>query len=134
MARQLHRLTAMGIAKLVDPGYYADGGGLYLQITLSGSRSWVYKFMLAGRSREMGLGALSVLSLAAARKEAVECRALVKQGIDPIENRRRVQTERAAADAPGVTFKQAAEAYIADRVPTWRNAKHAKQWTATLDT
>ncbi|MBN3726090.1 tyrosine-type recombinase/integrase [Burkholderia sp. Ac-20379] len=134
MARQLHRLTAMGIAKLVDPGYYADGGGLYLQITLSGSRSWVYKFMLAGRSREMGLGALSLLSLAAARKEAVECRALVKEGIDPIENRRRVQTERIAADAPGVTFKQAAQVYIADREPTWRNAKHAKQWTAILET
>ncbi|WP_244131956.1 Arm DNA-binding domain-containing protein [Burkholderia plantarii] len=110
----------MGIAKLVDPGYYADGGGLYLQITLSGSRSWVYKFMLAGRSREMGLGALSVLSLAAVPKEAVECRVLVKQGIDPIENRRRVQTERAAADAPSVTFKQAAEAAASLQTPPIR--------------
>ncbi|CAN0627105.1 Prophage CP4-57 integrase,integrase,Phage integrase family [Burkholderia multivorans] len=124
----------MGTAKLVDPGYYADGGGLYLQISSSGSRSWVYRFMLAGRAREMGLGPLSIMSLAAARKEAGECRGQVKKGTDPIEARRRVQIERAAAEAPGLTFKQAAEAYIADREPTWRNAKHAKQWTATLVT
>lgn len=73
----MNRLTALGIAKLVDPGYYADGGGLYLQISASGSRSWIYRFSIAGRAREMGLGPLSVLTLAAARKVAADCRASV---------------------------------------------------------
>ncbi|MCS6476440.1 Arm DNA-binding domain-containing protein [Burkholderia thailandensis] len=133
-SRQMNRLTALGISRLVDPGYYADGGGLYLQISASGSRSWIYRFSIAGRAREMGLGSLSVLPLAAARKVAADCRASVKQGVDPIVARRRAQVVRAAEDVPGVTFKQAAEAYIADRESTWRNTKHAKQWTATLET
>ncbi|VWD15283.1 tyrosine-type recombinase/integrase [Burkholderia contaminans] len=133
-SRQMNRLTALGIGTLVDPGYYADGGGLYLQISASGSRSWIYRFSIAGRAREMGLGSLSVLPLAVARKVSADCRASVKQGIDPIVARRRVQVQRAAEDTPGVTFKQAATVYIADRESTWRNTKHAKQWTATLET
>ncbi|KGU90714.1 tyrosine-type recombinase/integrase [Burkholderia pseudomallei] len=132
-SRQMNRLTALGIGKLVDPGYYADGGGLYLQISASGSRSWIYRFSLAGRAREMGLGSLSVLPLAAARKVAADCRASVKHGIDPIAARRRAQVMRAAEGAPGVTFRQAAEAFIADRASGWRNTKHAKQWTSTLE-
>ncbi|MGG2041161.1 tyrosine-type recombinase/integrase [Burkholderia gladioli] len=133
-SRQLNRLTALGISKLVDPGYYADGGGLYLQISGSGSRSWIYRFSLAGRAREMGLGSLLSLPLAAARKAAADCRASVKQGIDPIEARQRVRVERASAGSPGVTFRQAAAAFIADRESGWRSDKHIKQWTSTLET
>ncbi|WP_429582912.1 Arm DNA-binding domain-containing protein [Paraburkholderia youngii] len=68
-SRQLHRLSALRIAKLVDPGYYADGGGLYFQISGSGSRSWIYQFKLFGRLREMGLGSVTTVSLAEARAE-----------------------------------------------------------------
>ena len=68
--RQLHRLSALRIAKEIDPGHYADGGGLYLQIADSGARSWVFRFKLNGRVREMGLGPLSRVSLGEARKLA----------------------------------------------------------------
>jgi hypothetical protein len=68
-SRQLHRLTALRLGKLVEPGYYADGGGLHFQISSSGSRSWIFKFTLFGRTCEMGLGPLSSISLAAARAE-----------------------------------------------------------------
>ncbi|PVX84308.1 integrase [Paraburkholderia unamae] len=122
----------MGIGKLVDPGYYADGGGLYLQISASGSRSWIYRFTIAGRSREMGLGPLSLVSLAAARKEAMECRALVKERQDPIEARKDRDRERVAATAGAITFKDAAEAFIERRKGMWRSEKHKKQWSATL--
>ncbi len=70
--RKLHRLSALQVAREVDPGYYADGGGLHLQIALSGSRSWIFRYQLAKRSREMGLGALSSISLAEARAEAAD--------------------------------------------------------------
>ncbi len=70
----------MQVAREVDPGYCADGGGLHLQIALSGSRSLIFRYQLAKRSREMGLGALSSVSLAEARAEAARCRKL-----DPIE-------------------------------------------------
>ncbi|WP_408236981.1 MULTISPECIES: Arm DNA-binding domain-containing protein [Paraburkholderia] len=77
-SRQLHRLSALRIAKLVDPGYYADRGGLYFQISGSGSRSWIYQFKLFGRSREMGLGAASIISLAEARAEPARCQSTRK--------------------------------------------------------
>jgi hypothetical protein len=101
------------------------------QISASGSRSWIYRFSILCRSREMGLWPLSLVSLAAARKEAAECRALVKEKTDPIIARNKRSTER-AAEASSRTFKEAAEAVIDNRRPGWRNEKHAKQWTATL--
>ena len=78
--RQLQRLTALKIGKLDAPGQYPDGGNLYFQISETGSRSWIFKFTLRRRSREMGLGPLSLISLAAARAEAAKCRALLKEG------------------------------------------------------
>lgn len=136
VGRQLHRLNALQVSKEVAPGYYADGGGLYLQISTSGSRSWIFRFTIAGRSREMGLGPLSLVSLATARKEADECRRLVRQCIDPIQARNRRVRQRLleSRSSARFTFKEAAESYINDRQPTWRNAKHAMQWRTTMVT
>jgi hypothetical protein len=131
-SRQLHRLSPLRIAKLVDPGYYADGGGLYFQISGSGSRSWIYQFKLFGRSREMGLGPIATVSLAEARAEAVRCRALVKDKIDPIEARK--ETQRKAAAEGATLFRDAATTYIEKMSPSWKNKKHAQQWTNTLTT
>ncbi|WP_338152875.1 Arm DNA-binding domain-containing protein [Herbaspirillum aquaticum] len=87
-SRSLHRLNAVKVTKEVAPGYHADGGGLYLQISPSGSRSWIFRFTLAKRSREMGLGPLSAISLAEARSEAARCRKLLLNGVDPIDDRK----------------------------------------------
>jgi integrase len=133
-ARQLHKLTAMRVAKETEPGYYADGGGLYLQISNSGARSWIFMYTLFGRRREMGLGPLSQVSLAAARKEAAECRDLLRHKADPIEARKGAVRQRLADEAPIVTFREAATRYIAARDATWSNRKHAKQWTSTMQT
>lgn len=133
--RQLHRLNALQVAKENSPGYYPDGGGLYLQISPSGSRSWIFRYVLAGRAREMGLGPLSLLSLAAARKDAATNRQLLKDRIDPIEARKKTDHERLFKSATaGTTFRLAADAYIEDRKATWKNAKHAQQWTNTMKT
>lgn len=75
--RQLHRLSALRVAKEIAPGHYADGGGLYMQIADSGARSWVFRFRLGGRMREMGLGPLSRVSLGEARKLAAGYRQMV---------------------------------------------------------
>ncbi|VVE34079.1 tyrosine-type recombinase/integrase [Pandoraea commovens] len=132
-SRQLNRLTAIGISKEVKPGYYADGGGLYLQISASGSRSWIFKFTIGGRTREMGLGALAVVSLASARKIAAECRAQAKNRIDPIVARE-LHAVHVVTGAKRRTFREAATEFIQDRSGTWKNAKHAQQWTNTLVT
>lgn len=131
---QLHRLTAIRVAKEVEPGYYADGGGLYLQIAKSGARSWIFMYMLFGRRREMGLGPLTQVSLAAARKEAAEYRDLLKQKLDPIEARRGIVRQHRTDASPMITFREAAERFISDREPTWNNRKHAQQWKNTLST
>ncbi|MBB6590990.1 integrase arm-type DNA-binding domain-containing protein [Ralstonia solanacearum] len=132
-SRQIHRLNALRVAKEVAPGYHADGGGLYLQISSSGSRSWIFRYSLAKRAREMGLGPLSAISLAEARAEAARCRKLLGASIDPIEDRR--ERERAAQATPdGLLFRNAARDYIDAHRGSWKNAKHAQQWENTLDT
>ena len=118
----------------MKPGMYGDGAGLYLQVTGDGAKSWIWRYSLHGKGREMGLGSLSAISLADARTKAAECRRLRQDGIDPIEARK-AQRQQAALDAAkALTFKEAAETYIAAHGAGWRNAKHASQWTNTLAT
>lgn len=133
MRRALHRLSAQAIARAKTAGYLHDGGGLYLQITTAGARSWVYRFAL-GRRRDMGLGAFPAVSLATARNLAAGARALVAAGQDPIAARDAERTRQRLAAARGVTWDQAVAQFIAAHRPTWRNAKHAQQWTNTLAT
>lgn len=132
--RQLHRLTALQIGKLLEPGHYPDGGGLYFQITKSGARSWIFRYELHGRERAMGLGSIAQVSLAAARAEAAKCRELLKVKIDPIDARDREQARRSAEHIDARTFRVAAEDYIEKHQAGWKNAKHAQQWRNTLET
>ena len=132
MVRTLHNLSAAKVASLKKPGRYADGGGLYLQVTRTGSKSWLFRFMREGRAREMGLGPLTSLSLAQARTRAAEARLALVDGLDPLEQRRLSRTQAAIEAAGIVTFKRAAERYIEAHEATWKNAKHRAQWGSTL--
>src|SRR5262245_63325924 len=87
MARTTGRVTALKVSRAKAPGMYADGGGLYLQIT-EGGASWVYRYMLNGRAREMGLGPLALFGLQEARAKALDARRLRHEGVDTIEARR----------------------------------------------
>jgi integrase len=128
------RLTALKVERLKSkPGMYHDGGGLYLQITPSGA-SWVLRYMLNGKAREMGLGPVALFGLAEARVKALDARRLRHEGIDPIEHRRAAKVARALSDAKGITFRECAESYIKAHRAGWRNAKHAGQWEATIAT
>jgi integrase len=136
MAREIDRLTAFSVGRLKAPGMYADGGGLYLQVSGAESvaKSWIFRFMLNGRSREMGLGASHTISLKLAREKAAECRRFCHDGVDPIDARRAERAKARLQAAKSVTFKDCAAAYIAAHKPSWKNAKHAAQWKATLAT
>src|SRR5215470_9958861 len=131
MARTTGRLTALKVSRAKRPGMYADGGGLYLQVT-EGGASWVYRYMLAGRAREMGLGPLALYGLSEARTVAQDVRRLRHQGIDPIEARRAARAQTRLDAAKAVTFQQCAERYIASHRAGWRNPKHAEQWESSL--
>jgi integrase len=132
MPREVEKLSALAVAKLRRKGMHADGGGLYLQVTSGGAKSWIFRFKLRGRAREMGLGSLHSVPLAAAREAAAACRRQLAAGIDPIEARKVERSAAALEAARAVTFRQAAEAYIAAHRAGWRNEKHAAQWESTL--
>ena len=129
MARSLERLTALAVSRAKKPGYYPDGGGLYLHITSTGAKSWVYRFMLAGNAREMGLGPLPDTTLSEARGKALEARKLRREGIDPIERRKAVRALATLDASKAITFKECAEGYIASHRKGWRTEKHAELWT-----
>jgi integrase len=127
-------LTALKVERARDRGMYADGGGLYLRVTPDGTKNWVYRYMLDGRPRWMGLGPLALYGLQEARAKALEARRLRHEGIDPIDTRR-AQRARARLDAArAITFKECAESYVRAHRAGWRNSKHAGQWAATLKT
>jgi integrase len=140
MPRRLRNaLTALSV-KNAGPGRHADGGGLHLLVKEGGARSWVFRFMLNGKSRDIGLGAAGAggMSLADARDGATALRLKVKAGIDPLSERQEAEARaKAAAQASVaviVTFEDAADAYIAANGDSWRNAKHRQQWENTLAT
>lgn len=133
-----HRLTAAQIRQANAPGLLADGAGLYLQVTRSRDaavrKSWLLRFTAPdGRRREMGLGKLDHVSLADARRKADDARRLAAAGQDPIEARKADRTDARLAAARSMTFKQAATAYIQAHAASWSNAKHAYQWTRSLE-
>jgi integrase len=134
MTQSIHRLSAVKVANLKQRGMYADGAGLYLQVSGNGSRSWIFRFKQNGRARDMGLGSLTTVSLATAREMAAECRRKRLAGIDPIEDRQTDRREAQLAAARSMTFDQCRDAFIEAHRAGWRNAKHRGQWTASLAT
>ena len=134
VGRRPDPLTALEVKRLIEPGYYADGAGLYLQVARGGSKSWIFKFKLAGKAREMGLGSVNTFSLAEARERAREQRQKLADGIDPIAARREDALQRRMAEASIITFDKASERYIDAHAAGWRNDKHRQQWENTLAT
>lgn len=124
----------MKIARLNRPGRYGDGLGLWLQVSPTLTKSWIFRYMRHGKAREMGLGPLHTITLAEARQKATDCRKLLLDGHDPIEVRRAGQLQARLEEARGMTFEACAEQYIESHKAGWRNEKHAAQWTATLKT
>ncbi len=118
---------------------FVDGDGLYLQVAAGDTKSWLFRYMLRGKSREMGLGAAGEppdgVPLAKARVLAAQAKATLRAGNDPITARQIEAAARikAAAEAKDRSFKAAAMALVETKQPGWRNAKHGQQWLATLE-
>jgi integrase len=137
MARPVERLSAMLVTKIKAAGYYCDGAGLYLQVSPSGSKSWIFRFRFDGRQKEMGLGSLNALTLAQARVAAAACRTGLaeKVRVDPLAARQEARRADAALRTRQraiPTFDECAAAYVAAHQGEWKNSKHAAQWTSTL--
>ena len=133
MARVSNKLSAVEVKGIGQKGMYHDGGGLYLQVSAGGAKSWIFRFMLGGRAREMGLGPVHAIPLAEARRRAAECRRMRLDGIDPIEIRKVRRDQKKLEAAKSMTFDACAAAYIESHKTGWRNAKHRDQWRNTLN-
>ena len=118
------RLSARRV-ETAGPGKHNDGHGLMLLVKESGARSWVLRCQVNGRRRDVGLGSWPDVTLAVARDKAIETRRLMRQGGDPVAAKRRALT---------TCFRDAAAALIVSKRDGWRNAKHAAQWSTTLET
>lgn len=133
MPKKAEGLNALKVKNAKAAGMFADGGGLYLQVTTTGARTWILRYKLAGRRRDMGLGSAAVVTLADARDKAAEAMRQVKAGVDPIDSKRTAAAEKAAEASKLMTFRQCAEAMIESRRAGWKSPKHAGQWVATLE-
>jgi integrase len=134
MKRQLQRLTAKAVEQQKRAGYWCDGGGLYLQVTATRSKSWIFRYARNGKAREMGLGSVQTVGLADARRKAADARRLLAEGIDPLDAKKSKKQQDAVSAARTITFNKCAESYIKAHTPKWKNAKHAGQWTSTIET
>ena len=124
------------------PVRFGDGDGLYLQVAPGDTKSWLFRFTAHGKAREMGLGPAgdgsNAVSLADARKRAAAARAILDDGLDPIEERQRSARQKEAArkaanEAESRTFRTVAAACIAAEQPGWKNERTAKLWKSSLE-
>ncbi len=140
MPRIARELGPLQVKRLTAPGYHAVGHvpGLILQVAPAGARSWVLRVTVGDRRREIGLGAYPGVTLALAHQKAQEVRDEIVAGIDPVAARaaarQAIVQQQIEETRLAWTFRRCAEAYIKAKAPGWRNQKHAKQWTNTLET
>jgi integrase len=119
-----NRLSARKV-QTAAPGMHSDGQGLYLKVSPTGSKRWLYRFTLKGRTSEVGLGLYPAIGLEDARRAAFEARQLHRGGVNPVEAKRKAETL-----AP--TFEKLAADFIETRGAEWRNARHRGQWEMTF--
>lgn len=118
------------LVKAHGPGRHADGNGLYLMVDPSGARRWVVRVTVKGQKNragkplrtDFGLGGADLVTLPEARARALEYRRLARAGPHP--------KLHGAKDIP--TFEEIALQVHNERLPTWKNQKHAQQWINTL--
>jgi integrase len=132
MARTVGKLSAVAIKNAARRGYYGDGGGLYLQVSTSGAKSWVFRYKAGHKLYEMGLGALHTVGLAEARVRARRCREQRLDGLDPLAARKTAKMQSTLDAARAMTFRACADAYIAAHKAGWRSPKSLTAWEGTL--
>lgn len=141
MPRIAKELSALDVKRLTHPGAkgnvtFAVGGvsGLLLQITPNGGRTWLLRVAIGGKRREIGLGGYPDVTLAQARDRARETKDKIRNGIDPVEERKAAKAALAAAHRRGMTFAEATDSYLAAKLDAFKNPKHRQQWRNTLET
>jgi integrase len=135
MAKLAAELGALHVKRLSVQGMHTVGGvpGLYLNVTATGTKSWILRLTVAGKRHELGLGPFPEVSLADARLESLRLRQQVRAGENPVAERVDARAAKSIVAKPVMTFSAATDEYLSStRAQEFTNAKHAKQWPSTL--
>lgn len=95
----------------------SDGGGLYLFITPAGGANWRIKYRIDGKEKVYSIGSYPAVSLAAARVELGEVKALLRENKDPVTQRRINRAETSASSDD--TFEAVAGVWLAMKKKEW---------------
>lgn len=135
------RFTALFVKHIKRPGKYPDGGNLYLKVRKSTrkiktdavTKSWLFRYSRFGKDTWLGLGPYADVTLSEARDLATRERKKMRQGIDPLTDKRARQIAARTTYENMLTFTECAELYIESQAPGWSNPKHIEQWRSTLN-
>lgn len=133
MPKRTKELSALEVKRLTKPGRHAVGtiSGLLLAVKDSGAKSWILRTVVGGKRRNIGLGSYPEISLADAKERARDAKEKIRQGIDPVEERR--ATSRALHEqSERMTFSEAARLCHEKKTSEFKNEKHAKQWISSV--
>jgi integrase len=129
-------LSAIEVKRIIQQGFYAVGGvaGLMLQVAPGGSRSWILRARIGEKRRDIGLGGYPEISLAKARELALVKKDLIKQGIDPVEEKRTARARLISAQRKSITFDDAADQVHETKIKEFKNEKYKAQWISAIRT
>ena len=128
----MQKLINSQLNKINKVGRYSDGNNLYFVVGKKGNKNWTFIYTIKNKKREMGLGPYPGITLKTARLKRDRLKALIIQGIDPLQERdKQIEIERLQKAS---TFEHIARIYISEMECQWRNYKHKQQWKNTLET
>ncbi|MFZ7127721.1 MAG: tyrosine-type recombinase/integrase [Desulfobacterales bacterium] len=135
MPKVAKEMTAIEIKRLTTPGRHAVGviPGLLLVVKDTGAKSWLLRTTIGDRRRNIGLGGYPEISLAAARDRARELKDLIRQGVDPVEQRKARRRALARSQKAAITFEEAARHCHKKKSTEFRSEKHAKDWFSSVE-
>lgn len=135
MAKADRELTSMEVRGFTETGFYRVGGvrGLYLKVAPGGSRSWILRATVGAKRKDIGLGGFPDVTLQGARERAREHKEQIRQGVDPVQQKKALRVALITAQAKSLAFKDAAFRCHAAKASEFRNAKHKKDWISALE-
>lgn len=134
MGRHSRKLTAVEVGRLNSPGKFPVGEGLYLQVSKTNTRSWLFRYRISEKTTWMGLGSVRFVTLSEARSKASSFQRDLADGLNPLGARIEAERSQAAKELTRISFKECATKYIEAHAPSWKNKKHIFQWSSTLET
>jgi len=130
----IEKLNTSKVSRISRRGKYSDGNGLYLQVTRTLVKSWVFRYQIGGKEHYMGLGPLHAVTLKEAREKAQKARACLVRKIDPLQDHATILSTKKEINEENKTFDECIIAYIAQHKNEWKSIKHLKQWENSLRT